>query len=76
MDAGVGIALGYGELTLWELISRAGASIRPLKRPGRLPRIVVFDETSHGQILDSLALSLDLRAALKREELVVHYQPS
>ncbi len=75
LDAGIGIALAYGELTLWELVSRAGASIRPLKRTGRLPRIVVYDDHQHGQILDTLALSLDLRGALARDELVVHYQP-
>ncbi|HET9093536.1 MAG TPA: bifunctional diguanylate cyclase/phosphodiesterase [Solirubrobacteraceae bacterium] len=75
LDAGIGIALAYGELTLWELVSRAGASIRPLKRTGRLPRIMVYDDHQHGQILDTLALSLDLRAALARDQLVMHYQP-
>jgi diguanylate cyclase (GGDEF)-like protein len=75
LDAGIGIALAYGELTLWELVSRAGASIRPLKRSGRLPRIVVYEDEPHGEILDTLALSLDLRAALAREQLLLHYQP-
>jgi diguanylate cyclase (GGDEF)-like protein len=75
LDAGVGIALAHGELDLWDLVSRAGASIHSLKRSGRLPRIVVFDEGSHGEILDQLALSLELRAALQRDELVLHYQP-
>ena len=75
LDAGIGIALAHGELTVWELVSRAGASIRPLKRRGRLPRIVVYDDAAHGEILDTLALSLDLRAALMRDELVLHYQP-
>ncbi len=70
LDAGIGIALAHGELTLWELLSRAGASIDPLKRSGRLPRVVVFEERAHGEILDRLALSLDLRAALRRDELV------
>lgn len=75
LDAGIGIALAHGELTLWELVSRAGASIRPLKRTGRLPRIVVYEDAPHGEILDMLALSLDLRAALARDQLVLHYQP-
>lgn len=75
LDAGIGIALGDGELPLWELVSRAGASIEPLKRTGRLPRIVVFDEATHGEILDRLKLSIDLRAALTRGELLLHYQP-
>jgi diguanylate cyclase (GGDEF)-like protein len=75
LDAGIGIALAHGELTLWELVSRAGASIRPLKRSGRLPRIVVYEDANHGEILDTLALSLDLRAALARHQLVLHYQP-
>ncbi|MGH2862663.1 MAG: putative bifunctional diguanylate cyclase/phosphodiesterase [Solirubrobacteraceae bacterium] len=75
LDAGIGIALAHGELTLWELVSRAGASIRPLKRRGRLPRIVVYQDAHHGEILDTLALSLDLRAALARDQLMLHYQP-
>jgi diguanylate cyclase (GGDEF)-like protein len=75
LDAGIGIALAQGELTLWDLVSRAGASIRPLKRTGRLPRIVVYEEAEHGEILDSLALALDLRAALALDQLVLHYQP-
>jgi diguanylate cyclase (GGDEF)-like protein len=75
LDAGIGIALAHGELTLWELVSRASASIRPLKRRGRLPRIVVYEDAAHGEILDTLALSLDLRTALMRDQLVLHYQP-
>ncbi len=75
LNAGIGIALAHGELTLWELVSRAGASIRPLKRSGRLPRIVVYEDAYHGEILDTLALSLDLRAALAHDQLVLHYQP-
>ena len=75
LDAGIGIALAHGELTVWDLVSRAGASIRPLKRHGRLPRIVIYEDAAHGQILDTLALSLDLRAALMRDQLVLHYQP-
>jgi Amt family ammonium transporter len=74
-DAGIGIALAHGELTPWELVSRAGAALRPLKRSGRLPRIVVYDDAAHGEILDTLALSLDLRAALARDQLVLNYQP-
>jgi EAL domain-containing protein (putative c-di-GMP-specific phosphodiesterase class I) len=57
------------------LVSRAGASILPLKHSGRLPRIVVYEDAHHGEILDTLALSLDLRAALARDQLVLHYQP-
>jgi diguanylate cyclase (GGDEF)-like protein len=75
LDAGVGIALADGEQSLWQLVSRAGASIHDLKRSGRLPKIVLFDPATHGAILDTFALSLDLRAALTRDELVLHYQP-
>ena len=75
LDAGIGVALAHGELTAWELVSRAGASIRPLKRSGRLPRIVVYEDAAHGEILDTLALSLGLRKALIHDELVLHYQP-
>jgi diguanylate cyclase (GGDEF)-like protein len=75
LDAGIGIALDHGELTLWELVSRAGASILRFKRRGQLPRIVVYEDARHGEILDTLALSLDLRAALSRDQLVLHYQP-
>lgn len=75
IDGSIGIALADGERTLWQLISRAGASIYKVKRSGRLPKIAMFDPGAHGEILDTLALSLDLRAALTRKELVLHYQP-
>lgn len=75
IDASIGIALADGERTLWQLISRAGASIYTVKRSGRLPKIALFESGAHGEILDTLALSLDLRAALTRKELVLHYQP-
>ncbi len=75
LDAGIGVALGGSEQSLWELISRAGASIHELKCTGRRPKIVVYDQTVHGEILDTLALSLDLRTALTHDQLVLHYQP-
>jgi diguanylate cyclase len=75
IDASVGVALADGDRTLWQLISRAGASIYNVKRSGRLPKIAIFEPAAHGEILDTLALSLDLRAALTREELVLYYQP-
>ena len=75
LDAGVGIAIANGELSLWDLISRAGASLHDLKHAGRLPKIVLYDDDAHGGILDTLALSLDLRAALTHDELLLHYQP-
>jgi diguanylate cyclase (GGDEF)-like protein len=75
LDAGIGVALAHGELTAGELVSRAGASLRPLKRSGRLPRVVVYEDAAHGEILDTLALSLGLRAAIMQDQLVLHYQP-
>jgi len=75
LDAGIGIALADGEQSLWQLVSRAGASIHNLKRSGRMPKIVVFEREAHSGILDQLSLALDLRAALKRDELILHYQP-
>ncbi len=75
LDAGFGVALAHGELTGWELLSRANASLRPFKQTGRPPRIVVYEEAAHGAILDTQALSLDLRGALPRNQLLLHYQP-
>jgi diguanylate cyclase (GGDEF)-like protein len=75
VQASVGVALADGQHSLWQLISRAGASIASVRSSGRLPNVMVFEPEAHGEILDTLALSLDLRAALARDELVHHYQP-
>lgn len=75
LDAGIGIALPHGELTIWELASRAGAALRPLKQTGKLPRTIVYEEAEHAQLLDRLALGLDLRTALAEDQVELDYQP-
>jgi len=75
IDASVGLALADAGQTVWQLISRAGAAIYASKRSGRLPKIVTFEPHSHGEILDRRVLSMDLRAALSRDELFLEYQP-
>jgi diguanylate cyclase (GGDEF)-like protein len=71
----VGIAVGDDKESLSRVLSRADAAILHVRRGGGARRVVRFDPEIHGDFLDTLALSIDLRAALNRGELLLHYQP-
>jgi len=71
----VGIAVGDCEEPLSRVLSRADAAILHVQRGGGARRVVRFDPEIHAHVVDTLALSIDLRAALSREELLLHYQP-
>jgi diguanylate cyclase (GGDEF)-like protein/PAS domain S-box-containing protein len=75
VDSIVGLAVGDCEEPLSRVLSRADAAILHVKRGGGARRVVRFDPEEHADVLDTLALSIDLRAAVSREELLVHYQP-
>ncbi len=71
----IGIVLGTKEYDSAEHILRdADTAMYHAKAKGK-SRYQVFDLTMHNSALTRLNLETDLRLALKRKELVVHYQP-
>jgi diguanylate cyclase (GGDEF)-like protein len=71
----VGIAVGDCGESLSRVLSRADAAILHVQGGGGARRVVRFDPELHADVLDTLSLSIDLRAALSRDEFVLHYQP-
>jgi predicted signal transduction protein with EAL and GGDEF domain len=75
VGASVGIALsasGYSRAD--DMVRDADTALYRAKSGGRA-RISVFDPAMHEQVVARLQLETDLRYALERGELVVHYQP-
>jgi diguanylate cyclase (GGDEF)-like protein/PAS domain S-box-containing protein len=75
INCSIGIATGSGDAPLSLLMTHADASMLHVKRGGTTRRVTVFDPAVHAGMLDALALSIDLRAALSRNELALHYEP-
>lgn len=73
VSASVGITVGNGP-TAAEMLRQADASMYRAKQRGRA-RIDIFDQAAQAVALDSLTLDRDLRLAIERDELVLHYQP-
>jgi diguanylate cyclase (GGDEF)-like protein len=73
--ASVGVAVATAGESLAVLMPRADASMYRAKSSDGIEKVSVFDPLTHHQILDNLALASDLRGALARDELVLHYQP-
>ncbi len=75
ITASIGIALTNGELSCAEdLIRDADTAMFRAKALGR-GRVELFKRTMRMDVLQQLHLENDLRGALHRNELVVHYQP-
>jgi diguanylate cyclase (GGDEF)-like protein len=73
--ASVGVAVARPGESLAALLPHADASMYRAKSSSGLEQISVFDPATHHQILDNLALASDLRGAVARSELILHYQP-
>ncbi len=74
VDACVGIALhGPEYLSVDEMLRDADIAVGAAKRSP--DRQLVFDGAMHAQALERLQVEVELRRALQRDELVVHYQP-
>ena len=73
--ASIGIALGHaGPFTPEDLMRNADLALYEAKKGGK-NRYAVYASTMHQTALARLSLTNDLRHALERNQLVVHYQP-
>jgi diguanylate cyclase (GGDEF)-like protein/PAS domain S-box-containing protein len=73
--ASIGIAVGHaGPATPEDLMRNADLALYDAKKNGK-NRYAVFAPTMHEAALARLSLTSDLRHAVSRGELVVHYQP-
>jgi diguanylate cyclase (GGDEF)-like protein/PAS domain S-box-containing protein len=70
----VGIALADGGERAEDLLRDADAAMHRAKERGRA-RYELFDEALRGRALSRLRVENDLRRALERDELTLHYQP-
>ncbi len=70
----IGIALADGGERAEDLLRDADAAMHRAKERGRA-RYELFDEALRGRALSRLRVENDLRRALERDELILHYQP-
>jgi PAS domain S-box-containing protein/diguanylate cyclase (GGDEF)-like protein len=73
--AGVGIALSYTGYEHAEDVLRDAAIAMYRSRDARQGQYEVFDREMHGELAARLRVETELRRALERGELRVHYQP-
>ncbi|HET7460003.1 MAG TPA: EAL domain-containing protein [Longimicrobium sp.] len=73
--AGVGIALSYTGYEHAEHVLRDAAIAMYRSRDARAGQYEVFDREMHAQVAARLRMETELRRALERGELRVHYQP-
>jgi len=74
LSASTGIALSTGTETAEELLHHADAALAQAKRLGR-SRAEIYDRDLRALALEQLRIEHDLRQALDRNELAVHFQP-
>ena len=74
VTASVGVSLTGSPVTATELMRNADIAMYDAKRRGP-GRCVVFDESMHQRRVDRHARESDLRRAVERSLLEVHYQP-
>jgi diguanylate cyclase (GGDEF)-like protein len=74
VGASIGIAFGVKDTSTEDLLRQADVAMYSAKHAGK-GRYVIFEETMHRAALERLVLESDLRSALERGELELHYQP-
>ena len=74
VGASVGLAFGDGTAAADDLLRQADVAMYAAKHGGK-GRYVLFEESMHQAALERLVLESDLRSALDRGELELHYQP-
>ncbi|MBA2770007.1 MAG: EAL domain-containing protein [Sporichthyaceae bacterium] len=73
--ASIGIAIGHpGSSTPEDLMRNADLALHEAKNAGK-NCFTVFATTMHEEALAKLSLTSDLRHAIERQQLIVHYQP-
>lgn len=76
LGASIGIALGARSLEEpREVLRRSDLALRGAKKRGK-GRYEIFDESMDADVLARLRLEDELRAAIPRGEIVVHYEPT
>ncbi len=74
VSASVGIAIGEGKEPPEALIRDADAALYRAKEHGR-GGYEIFDEIMRSRVIEHMQIENDLRRAIQREELELHYQP-
>ncbi len=74
VSASIGIALGTGAEEPEALIRDADSALYRAKEHGR-GGYEIFDEVMRSRVIEHMQTENDLRRALQREELALHYQP-
>jgi diguanylate cyclase (GGDEF)-like protein/PAS domain S-box-containing protein len=72
--ASIGVALGRDGADPEELLRKADIAMYDAKRQGR-DRCAVFEENMHRHVVDRAARHNELREAVERSLLPIHYQP-
>jgi diguanylate cyclase (GGDEF)-like protein len=73
-DASIGIALSSASHEASDLLRDAESAMQEAKRQGKA-RYVLFDTEMQQQLAQKVRLERDLRQALERQEIGIHYQP-
>ena len=74
VSASVGIAIGSGNEAPEALIRDADSALYRAKERGR-GGYEIFDEVMRSRVIEHMQVENDLRRAIQREELELHYQP-
>jgi diguanylate cyclase (GGDEF)-like protein/PAS domain S-box-containing protein len=74
MSASIGIACGGSATTAQEILRDSDLALYAAKRAGK-GQAQLYRPSMHAAALEQLELEADLRLALERDELLLHYQP-
>jgi diguanylate cyclase (GGDEF)-like protein len=73
VSASIGIA--YGRNDAENLLRNADVAMYRAKRSGEGGAYAIFEPSMHAAVVERLDIEADLRRAIERDELVLHYQP-